>query len=157
MLATGAQSRYATLGDVIAAVRARPGALNIGTTTVGSTNHLAALKAALEDKQLRPLATTTPGRAPYLPEVPSVQEAAAKEFDVVTWNGFFVPAKTPIDVIALLNAATRSVLQDPELGRRFLDLGLEPLPSTPEELGARMAAEVARWARVIEEAGIEKQ
>jgi len=197
VLATGAQSRYATLGDVIAAVRARPGALNIGTTTVGSTNHLAAtllkamlaldvvivpyrtpgdlltaairndvdvivqsygaLKAALEDKQLRPLATTTPGRAPYLPEVPSVQEAAAKEFDVVTWNGFFVPAKTPTDVIALLNAATRSVLQDGELGRRFLDLGLEPLPSTPEELGARMAAEVARWARVIEEAGIEKQ
>jgi len=52
-------------------------------------------KTALEDKQLRALATTTPGRAAYLPEVPSVQEAAAKDFDVVTWNGFFVPAKTP--------------------------------------------------------------
>jgi tripartite-type tricarboxylate transporter receptor subunit TctC len=197
VLATGVNSRHATLADVIAAARAKPGALNIGTTTVGSTNHLAAtlfkavlaldivivpyrtpgdlltaairndvdvivqsygaLKTALEDKQLRALATTTPGRAAYLPGVPSVQEAAAKDFDVVTWNGFFVPAKTPPDVIALLNAATRSVLQDPELGRRFVDLGLEPLPSTPDELGARMAAEVARWARVIEDAGIEKQ
>jgi tripartite-type tricarboxylate transporter receptor subunit TctC len=116
-----------------------------------------ALKTALEDKQLRALATTTPGRAAYLPEVPSVQEVASKNFDVVTWNGFFVPARTPTDVIAVLNAASRSVLQDPELGRRLLDLGLEPLPSTPEELGGRMAAEVARWARVIEDAGIEKQ
>jgi tripartite-type tricarboxylate transporter receptor subunit TctC len=197
VLATGARSKYATLAEVIAGARAKPGALNIGTTTVGSTNHLVAtlfkamlaldvvivpyrtpgdlltaairndvdvivqsygaLKTALEDKQLRALATTTPGRAAYLPEAPSVQEAAGKDFDVVTWNGFFVPAKTPPDVIALLNAATRSVLQDDELKRRFIDLGLEPLPSTPEELGARMASEVARWARVIEEAGIEKQ
>jgi tripartite-type tricarboxylate transporter receptor subunit TctC len=121
-----------------------------------------ALKTAIEDKQLRALATTTAGRAAYLPEVPSVQEAGAKSFgikgfEVVTWNGFFVPAKTPTDVIALLNTATRSVLQEPELGRRFLDLGLEPLPGTPQELGALMAAEVARWARVIEDAGIEKQ
>ena len=63
----------------------------------------------------------------------------------------------PPDVIELLNRETRNVLQDPELGRRFLDLGLEPLPSTPDELGARMAAEVTRWARVINDAGIEKQ
>src|SRR5262249_17913567 len=116
-----------------------------------------ALKTALEDKQLRALATTTPGRAAYLPDVPSVQEATTKDFDAVTWNGFFVPARTPPDVIAMLNAATRSVLQDDALKRRFLHLGLEALPSTPEELGARMAAEVARWARVIEQAGIEKQ
>ena len=60
-------------------------------------------------------------------------------------------------VIALINRETRAVLQDAEIGRRFLDLGLEPLPSTPEELGARMTAEVARWARVISDAGIEKQ
>jgi tripartite-type tricarboxylate transporter receptor subunit TctC len=197
VLATGAGSRYGTLADVIAAARARPGTLNIGTTTVGSTNHLAAtlfkamvgldivivpyrtpgdlmtaalrndvdmivqsygaLKVALEDRQLRPLATTTPARAAYLPDVPSVQEAGVPGFDVVTWNGLFVPAKTPTDVIALLNAETRAVLAEGELGRRFLDLGLEPRPSTPAELGALMASEVARWGRVIADAGIEKQ
>jgi tripartite-type tricarboxylate transporter receptor subunit TctC len=197
VLATDVHSKYATLADLIAAARARPGALNIGTTTVGSTNHLAAtllksmmaldvvivpyrtpgdlltaavrsdvdvivqsygaLKTALEDKQLRALASTTAGRAPYLPAVPSVQEEGAKGFEVVTWNGFFVPVKTPPDVIELLNRETRNVLQDPELGRRFLDLGLEPLPSTPDQLGARMASEVTRWARVISDAGIEKQ
>jgi putative tricarboxylic transport membrane protein len=197
VLATGAGSRYGTLADIIAAARARPGTLNIGTTTVGSTNHLAAtlfkamvgldvvivpyrtpgdlmtaalrndvdmivqsygaLKVALEDRQLRPLATTTPGRAAYLPDVPSVQEAGVAGFDVVTWNGLFVPARTPADVIALLNAETRAVLADGELGRRFLDLGLEPRPSTPTELGELLASEVARWGRVIADAGIEKQ
>src|SRR5262249_55720474 len=152
VLATGAGSRYGTLADVIAAARARPGTLNIGTTTAGSTNHLAAtlfkaivaldvvivpyrtpvdlmtaalrsdvdmivqsygaLKVALEDRQLRALATTTPGRAAYLPDVPSVQEAGVPGFDVVTWNGLFAPAKTPADVIALLNAETRAVLAE---------------------------------------------
>jgi tripartite-type tricarboxylate transporter receptor subunit TctC len=197
VLATNVNSKYATLADVIADARARPGALNIGTTTVGSTNHLAAtlfkatlsldivivpyrtpgdlltaavrndvdmivqsygaLKTALEDKQIRALASTTAARASYLPDVPSVAEAGVKGFEVVTWNGFFVPAKTPPEVIELINAGTRAVLQDGELGRRFLDLGLEPLPSTAQALGARMADEIARWARVISEAGIEKQ
>jgi tripartite-type tricarboxylate transporter receptor subunit TctC len=60
-------------------------------------------------------------------------------------------------VIALLNAETRAVLADGELARRFLDLGLEPRPSTPAELGGLMASEVARWGRVITDAGIEKQ
>ena len=60
-------------------------------------------------------------------------------------------------MIALLNAETRAVLAEAELTRRFLDLGLEPRPSTPAELGERMAAEVTRWGRVIAEAGIEKQ
>jgi tripartite-type tricarboxylate transporter receptor subunit TctC len=197
IFATNVNSRHATLAQLIAAAKAKPGGLNIGTTTVGSTNHLAAtlfkatmgldlvivpfrtapdllaaairedvdmivqsygaLKAALDDKQIRALASTTTGRASYLPQVPSVQEVTAKPFDVVTWNGFFVPAKTPPEPIALLARETRAVLQDADLGRRFLDLGLDPKPSTPEELGTLMASEVARWARVINDAGIEKQ
>jgi len=197
IFATNISSRYHTLAELIAAARARPGMLNIGTTTVGSTNHLAAtlfkatlglqivivpyrtpgdlvtaalrsevdmivqsygaLKAAIDDKQIRALASTTPARAAYLPDVPSVQEAGLPGFDVVTWNGFFVPARTPADVIDRINRETRAVLLDAELRRRFHDLGLEPLPSTPEELGTRMASEVVRWARVIREAGIERQ
>jgi tripartite-type tricarboxylate transporter receptor subunit TctC len=197
IFATNIGARYQTLADIVAAARARPGALNVGPTTVGSTNHLAAnlfkatlgldivivpyrtpgdlltaavrndvdmivqsygaLKTALEDKQIRALASTTAARASYLPDVPSVAEAGIKDFEVVTWNGLFVPAKTPPEVIELINAGTRAVLQDGELGRRFLDLGLEPLPSTAQALGERMADEIARWARVISEAGIEKQ
>jgi tripartite-type tricarboxylate transporter receptor subunit TctC len=86
-----------------------------------------------------------------------VQEAGVAGFDVVTWNGLFVPARTPAEAIALLNAEKRAVLADGELGCRFLDFGLEPRPSTPAELGELLASEVARWGRVIADAGIEKQ
>ncbi len=197
IIASNANSNYRTLGDVIAAARAKPGVLNVGTTTVGSTNHLAAtllqsmagikvviipfrtpgdlltallrddvdvivqsygaLKSAIEDKRIRALASTTATRAAYAPNVPTVDESGVKGFDVVTWNGFFAPAKTPPEVVELLEREIRAVLADPELKRRFHDFGLEPLPMAPRELGVRMSREIAKWARVINDAGIEKQ
>ena len=197
IIASNANSNYRTLGDVIAAARAKPGVLNVGTTTVGSTNHLAAtllqsmagikavivpfrtpsdlltallrndvdviiqsygaLKSAIEDNKIRALASTTGARAAYAPNVPTVDESGVKGFEVVTWNGFFAPAKTPPEVVDLLEKEIRAILADPELKRRFLDFGLEPLPSTQRELGDRMRGEIGKWARVVSEAGIEKQ
>jgi tripartite-type tricarboxylate transporter receptor subunit TctC len=197
IIAANANSDYRSLGDLMAAARAKPGKLNIGTTTVGSTNHLAAtllrsmtkldfvivpfrtpgdlvtaavrsdvdaiiqsygaLKSAVGGKQLRALASTTGARAPYAPDVPTVDEAGVKGFEVVTWNGFFASSKTPPGLIEALNRETRAALADPDLRRRFLELGLEPLPSTPDELWTRMATEIDKWAKVIEDAGIEKQ
>jgi tripartite-type tricarboxylate transporter receptor subunit TctC len=197
IIASNATSNYRTLGDVIAAARAKPGVLNVGTTTVGSTNHLAAtllqsmagikvviipfrtpgdlmtallrddvdvivqsygaLKSAVEDRKIRALASTTATRAAYAPNIPTVDESGVKGFDVVTWNGFFAPAKTPPEVVELLAREIRAVLADPELKRRFHDLGLEPLAIAPRELGARMSSEIGKWARIINEAGIEKQ
>jgi tripartite-type tricarboxylate transporter receptor subunit TctC len=197
IIAVNADSKYRTLGDLLAAMRERPGALNFGTTTVGSTNHLAAnllksmtgqtfqivpfrtpgdlvtavlrndvdviiqsygaLKSAVEGKQLRALASTTPRRAAYAPDVPTVDEAGVKGFDVVTWNGFFAPSNTPPEVIETLSREVRAVLADPDLKQRYADLGLEPLPNTPAELGALLRAEIGKWGRVIDEAGIEKQ
>jgi len=197
IFASNINSNYRTLADVLAAAHAKPGVLNVGTTTVGSTNHLAAtllqsmagvkfvivpfrtpgdlltavlrndvdviiqsygaLKSAVEEKQIRALASTTATRAAYAPNVPTVDESGVKGFEVVTWNGFFAPAKTPPEVIELLDREIRATLADPELKRRFLDLGLEPLIGTPRDLGARMSSEVAKWARVISDAGIEKQ
>ena len=197
IIAVNADSKYHTLGDLLAAMRERPGALNFGTTTVGSTNHLAAnllksmtgqtfqivpfrtpgdlvtavlrndvdviiqsygaLKSAVEGKQLRALASTTPARAAYAPDVPTVDEAGVKGFDVVTWNGFFAPANTPPEVIETLSREVRAVLADPDLKQRYADLGLEPLANTPAELGALLRTEIGKWNRVIAEAGIEKQ
>ena len=197
IIAVNAGSKYHTLGDLLAAMRERPGALNFGTTTVGSTNHLAAnllksmtgqafqivpfrtpgdlvtavlrndvdaiiqsygaLKSAVEGKQLRALASTTPARAAYAPDVPTVDEAGVKGFDVVTWNGFFAPANTPPEVIETLSREVRAVLADPDLKQRYADLGLEPLANTPAELGALLRTEIGKWNRVIAEAGIEKQ
>jgi len=197
IIAANANSNYRTLGDMLAAAKAKPGVLNVGTTTVGSTNHLAAtllqsmtglkfvivpfrtpgdlltavlrndvdviiqsygaLKSAVESKQIRALATTTRHRTAYAPDVPTVDESGVKGFDVVTWNGFFAPAKTAPEVIDTLNREVRAVLADPELKQRYLELGLEPLPTTPEQLGGRLRNEIEKWARVIADAGIEKQ
>lgn len=197
IIAVNKDSRYRTLNDLLAAMREQPGKLNFGTTTVGSTNHLAAnllksmtgqsflivpfrtpgdlvtavlrndvdaiiqsygaLKSAIGAGQLRALASTTPTRAAYAPGVPTVDESGVKGFDVVTWNGFFAPAGTPQEVIDVLNREVRTVLADPDLQRRYAELGLEPLPNTPSELGALLRAEIGKWGRVIADAGIEKQ
>ena len=197
IIAANASSEYRSLGDLIAAARAKPGKLNIGTTTVGSTNHLAAalfrsmanldfvivpfrtpgelvtaalrndvdaiiqsfgaLKSAVDAGQLRALASTTASRAAYAPNVPTVDEAGVKGFEVVTWNGFFVSSRTPAAVVETLNRETRAALADPGLRQRFLELGLEPLPSTEDQLWTRLATEIDKWAKVIEAAGIEKQ
>jgi tripartite-type tricarboxylate transporter receptor subunit TctC len=197
LIAANGKSKYQTLTEFMTAARANPGKLNVGTTTVGSTNHLAAnlwrsmsgldvvivpfrtpgdlvtavirgdvdvviqsfgaLKSYVEGGQLRALASTNPQRAAYARDIPTMDEAGVKGFDVVTWNGFYAPANTPADVAAQLNREIRATLGDAELIRRFHDLGLETLPSTPEALQARMQDEIAKWGKVIAEAGIPKQ
>jgi len=197
IIAVNANSPYRTLDDLLAAARAKPGTLNIGTTTVGATNNLAAhllksmtginfvvvpfrtpgelltavlrgdvhaiiqsygaLKSALQGDQIRALASTTPTRAAYAPDVPTVDETGVKGFDVVTWNGLFAPAGTPPAIIDTLNKATRTALSDADLNKRFIELGLETQPSAPAELGNRMRDEIGKWAKVIRDAGIDQQ
>ncbi|MSP44978.1 MAG: tripartite tricarboxylate transporter substrate binding protein [Xanthobacteraceae bacterium] len=197
IIAVNSGSPYRTLGDLLATAREKPGVLNVGTTTVGSTNNLAAhllksmtglsfvivpfrtpgelvtavlrndvdaviqsygaLKSAVESNQLRALGSTTPKRAAYAPQVPTVDEAGVKGFDVVTWNGAFAPAGTSPEVIGTLNRELRATLAEPELMQRYAELGLEPLPSTPDELARQLRAEIDKWGRVIRDAGIEQQ
>ena len=106
-----------------------------------------ALKSAVESNQIRALGSTTPKRAVYAPDVPTLDEAGVKGFDVVTWNGVFAPAGTSPEVIATLNRELRAALSDPELKARYAELGLEAVPGTPEELSARLRAEIDKWAR----------
>ena len=197
IIAVNSSSKYRTLAELLAVAREKPGALNVGTTTVGSTNHLAAnllksmtglnfvivpfrtpgdlltavlrndvdaiiqsygaLKSAVESSQIRALGITTPMRAGYAPDVPTVDETGVTGFDVVTWNGAFAPSGTPPEVIGTLNRELRAALSDPDLVKRYTELGLEPLPSTPDELSGRLRIEIAKWGRVIRDAGIEQQ
>jgi tripartite-type tricarboxylate transporter receptor subunit TctC len=70
------------------------------------------------------------------------------------WVGLFAPAGTPRPVVERLDAATRGALASPELRARFAELGLEPFPAGPEELGAYLAAEIEKWVRVVRGADI---
>jgi len=117
----------------------------------------AALRAGLQDGKLRPLAVSSPQRSPILPDVPTVQEAGVRDYEVTSWNGIFAPPGTPRDVIELLNRSLRDILAIPDVVKQYADVGIEAKASTPEELGARLRQDIDKWGKVIERAGIPKQ
>ena len=116
-----------------------------------------AVKGQVADGKLRLLATSGPKRFPSMPDVPTVNEAGVAGYEVTSWNGVFAPKGTRPEVIAILNKALTEVLALPDIQARFLDLGVVAKPSTPDELMALLKADVAKWADVIEKAGIEKK
>jgi len=103
---------------------------------------------------LRGLAVTTKQRVAATPEIPTIAESGVPGFDVFSWFGFFVPAKTPQDVIAKINADTNAALAYAPVKSRFEELGANPKGSTPAELAAFLQSEIAKWGPVIREAKI---
>ncbi len=108
---------------------------------------------------LRPLAVLGDKRALQLPEVPAAREAGGSlsSFNVSSWNGLALPAKTPKDVIARLNREVQAALALPDVKKRLLDLNLVAHSSTPEQLNELLAFEIKRWGDVITRAKIAKQ
>ena len=106
---------------------------------------------------LRPLAVTTLERSESFPDVPTMDEAGVPGYETNTWNALFAPAGTPPEVIAKLNAAAVAAVKDPAVTARLAEAGAVVVASTPEELAAHVTSEVARWAPVIEAAGVSIQ
>jgi len=96
---------------------------------------------------LRGLAVTTKERVAVVPEIPTIAESGVPGFDVFSWFGFFVPVRTPQDVIARLNADTNAALVHASVKTRFEELGANPKGSTPAELAAFLKSEIDKWAR----------
>ncbi len=117
----------------------------------------AALRPALSDKKIRPLAWSGPTPSPALPDIPTVAQSGVPGFDVVSWNALYAPVGTPPAVISTLNGALRAVLADPELKKRALEMGIDTRASSPAEIDARMRADIQKWGQVIERAGIPRQ
>ena len=197
VIVTGESSKYRTLQDLLAAAKASPGKLNIGTITPGGTQHLAGelflsmagikavvvphkttgevvigvrqgsldagvdfiapLLSPIKGGQLRALAVTAGKRQPQLPDVPTAIEAGVKGYDVASWNALAAPARTPQPILDKLHDAVAKALADEAVKKRFAELGVEPRPSSPQELKAFYASEAERWTRVVERAGIPKQ
>ena len=107
--------------------------------------------------RLRALATTGNARPPALPSLPTVKEAGVPEFELSLWYAFVGPAGIPQDIVRRLNTEIVAALKAPDTRERLTNLGVDPQPSTPDELGRLIATEVKRWAMVIEKAGIERQ
>lgn len=104
--------------------------------------------------RMRALAVTSPQRTPLLAEVPTIAESGYPDYNVTPVFGFYVPAGTPRDIITRLNAEVRKVLEIPDVRERYAQQGVVASGSTPEELGAILATEIAQWAKVITTAGI---
>jgi putative tricarboxylic transport membrane protein len=194
---TSASSGFTTLGDFIAAAKAKPGALNVGTINVGSTQNLSAelfktaanidftivpyrgtpevevsllqgnialmidsysaIKGNIAEGKFRALASSGPVRSESMPDLATVQESGVNNYDVVSWNALFAPARTEPEIVKTLNAALQDILADAELKKRLLTRGIEAKASTPEEIQARLKSDIEKWRKVIEKAGIQQQ
>ena len=105
---------------------------------------------------VRGIAVSTKERVPVMPEMPAIAETVPG-FDVFSWFAFFVPVKTPADVITKINADTNAALVYPAVKSRFEDLGAVPKGSTPAELAAFLQSETDKWGPVIRDAQIKME
>ncbi len=115
-------------------------------------DNLATAAPNIRAGKLKALAVTTLGRSPALPEVPPVADTL-KGFAIDTWWGIVAPASTPRDVVAKLNQAFVAALNSAEAKTRFAALMAEPVPNTPEQFGAFMKTELAKYEKVVKASG----
>lgn len=104
--------------------------------------------------QLRGLAVSSAKRIASAPDLPTVAESGLPGFDVVAWFGFFAPPATPAAIVDRLSAETRAALGAADVRKRLIDLGAEPLGSTPQEFTAYVQSELQRWGKLAREAGM---
>ena len=108
----------------------------------------------IKSGKIRALGVTTLKRSALMPELPTIAEAGLPGFEANNWNAFLVPAGTPRPLINRLNKDLSAALLAPDIKEFMFNQGLDASPSTPEELGSYMKAEMAKWAKVIKASGI---
>ncbi len=116
-----------------------------------------ALRSQLADKKILALATSGRTRSATLPDIPTVHESAVPDYDVTSWNAIYVVKGTSPNIIRTLNQSVHEVVAMPDVRRRFGEMGIEAVASTPEELTARLRRDIDKWAKVIDKARIPKQ
>jgi putative tricarboxylic transport membrane protein len=108
----------------------------------------------IASKLVKGYAITTKSRLSSMPDLPTVDEAGLKDFEVGAWHGLYAPKGTPDDVVRKLSSTLQEALRDPDLVKRFNDINTEPVSqdeATPEALKIKLISEVDRWAPIIRE------
>lgn len=149
---TGVQAAivtFRTTPDLMTAILR--GEINVGF------DYYAALRPMITSKQIKIIATSGEHASLQLPGVPTVKGSGYPDYVVTSWNALSGPVGIPKDVVTKLNQEIVAVLKMPEIQLRMAELGMEPMIGSPEFLGERMKNDIAKWAQVIQAAGIPKQ
>jgi tripartite-type tricarboxylate transporter receptor subunit TctC len=108
----------------------------------------------VKDGRLRALAVTSPQRSPLAPDLPTMAEAGVSGYEMIGWNGLFVPKGTPPEIVARLNAEMVRILHLPEVKEQMAGLGAEPVGDTSDAFAVVFKAESVRWGKIIKDRGI---
>ena len=104
--------------------------------------------------KVRALAVTGEKRALGMPELPTMAEAGVSGYAATSWNGMLAPAGVPAPIIKRLNDEFNRIISDPEMRKRMLGNGYEPVGGSPEKFGGHIRAEIAKWAPVVKATGV---
>ena len=111
----------------------------------------------VKDGKLRALAITSAKRLPLVPDLPTMQEAGVAGYEMVGWNGIFVPKNTPADIVGKLNAVLAKLLNSDAVKTQMAKLGAEPVGNPQPEFAAFVKSESIRWGKIIRENGIKPE
>jgi tripartite-type tricarboxylate transporter receptor subunit TctC len=102
---------------------------------------------------VRALGVTTATRSSGAPDIPTISESGLPGYDVNVWFGILAPAATPKNVVNKLNAEMTKILNDTEFRASMTKMGVDPMPSTPEQFSDFLRKETIRWAKVVKDSG----
>ena len=129
----------------------------IGNQIQGAFDNPPTVLAHIRAGRLRALGFAAPKRTPLLPDVPTFDEAGMKGFEASSWFGMVAPAKTPRPVVNLLSKEIGKALREPDVEKRFAELGANLVGNTPEQFGTFIRAETKKWHAVVKAADIKLQ
>jgi tripartite-type tricarboxylate transporter receptor subunit TctC len=108
----------------------------------------------IKSGKARAVAVTSARRSLFLPELPTIAESGLPGYEVTSWNGMLAPAGTPAEIVRRLNAEYNKIILEPEMRKRMVANGYEPVGGAPEKFGELIRSETAKWAPVVKRAGI---
>jgi tripartite-type tricarboxylate transporter receptor subunit TctC len=116
--------------------------------------NMGSILPTVRSSKLRAIAVTSLARSPSLPDIPTVAESGFPGFEATSWFGLVAPAGTPQAIIDKAHAAAVKITGDPDMKAKFAQIGVDTVGSTPAVLGSTIKADIAKWAKVIADAGI---
>jgi tripartite-type tricarboxylate transporter receptor subunit TctC len=126
----------------------------LGGEATTAFNTLETVIAQIRAKRVKALAVSTRERAPAIPDVPTALEAGVRDYEAIGWFGLFAPAGTPPAIVQQISSDVSKIMATPAMRERAMQEGATPIGSTPAEFQKFVHGEIAKWTKIIHDAGI---